>query len=443
MNDENKKLLEDAIEYHTKDGVFGKMSTLITKPCKTQKDLSLAYTPGVGMVCLEIAKNKKDVWKYTNRGNSVAVLSDGSAVLGLGDIGPEAGYPVMEGKSVLFKNFANIDAMGICIDCRDENGKTDPKQIIKFAKQIAPTFGGINLEDIKAPECFEVEEFLIENLDIPVFHDDQHGTAIITLAGLKNALKIVGKKIDEIRCVFLGAGAAGIATANLYLEAGVRRENIIMCDSRGVINKKREGINKYKKKFMTDENLSTLEDAMKGADVFVGVSAKDLLTEDMIKSMAKDSIIFAMANPWPEIMPDLAKKAGARIVGTGRSDFTNQINNVLGFPGIFRGVLDTNSKKINVEMKIAAANALAKIANEKIDKETMKALKIGYVKDFENGIFDGDNPLKEDFIIPKPLDIRVVPRVARFVAEAAMKTGVAEKEINDLDKYENDLKNFF
>jgi malate dehydrogenase (oxaloacetate-decarboxylating)(NADP+) len=367
----------------------------------------------------------------------VTVLSEGSAVLGLGDIGPEAGYPVMEGKGVLFKRFADVDVFPLCVDSRKENGKTDIELFIKIAKSLQPTFGGINLEDIKAPECFEIEERLIEEMNIPVFHDDQHGTAIITLAGLLNGLKLAGKKIEETKCVFVGAGAAGIATAKLYLEAGVQKENLILCDSKGVIYKGREeGMNPQKEEFAAETEKRTLAEAMQGADVFVGVSSKNLVTPEMVKSMADKSIIFAMANPWPEIMPEDAKAAGGFIVGTGRSDFPNQVNNVLGFPGIFRGTLDVRSQKINVEMKIAAAHALAELANEEIPAEIKDFLSKAYAKDASNGVFDGENPLKTDYVIPKPLDTRVVPRVARAVAEAAMKTGVAEKPVEDLDAYE-------
>ena len=440
MSDSNSELTKKAIEYHTRDGRFGKIETALTKPCDSQEDLSLAYTPGVGMVCLEIDKNKDDVYRYTNKGNLVAVLSEGSAVLGLGDIGPEAGYPVMEGKGVLFKKFADVDVFPLCVNARQENGKTDVEKMITIAKSLEPTFGGINLEDIKAPECFEIEKRLIEEMDIPVFHDDQHGTAIITLAGLLNGIKLANKKIEEIKCVFVGAGAAGIATAKLYLEAGVKKENLTLCDSRGVIYQGREeGMNPQKKEFAIKTEARTLEDAMKNADVFVGVSSKDLVNKEMVKSMAEKSIIFAMANPWPEIMPEDAKEAGGFIVGTGRSDFPNQVNNVLGFPGIFRGTLDVRAKKINVEMKIAAANALAKLANEKIPAEIKTSLSQAYEKDASNGVFDGENPLKADYVIPKPLDPRVVPRVARAVAQAAIETGVAEKPIEDLENYEKEV----
>jgi malate dehydrogenase (oxaloacetate-decarboxylating)(NADP+) len=437
MSDQKDELTQKAIEYHGRDGKPGKIEMGLTKPCESQEDLSLAYTPGVAMVCLEIDKNKEDVYKYTNKGNLVTVLSEGSAVLGLGDIGPEAGYPVMEGKGVLFKKFADVDVFPLCVNARKEDGKTDIEGMIKIAKSLEPTFGGINLEDIKAPECFEIEERLIEEMNIPVFHDDQHGTAIITLAGLLNGLKLAEKKIEEAKCVFVGAGAAGIATARLYLEAGVKKENLTLCDSKGVIYQGREeGMNPQKTEFAVETDARTLEDAMQGADVFVGVSSKDLVTKEMVSSMAEKSILFAMANPWPEIMPTDAKEAGGFIVGTGRSDFPNQVNNVLGFPGIFRGTLDVRSQKINVEMKIAAANALSELANEEIPAGIKEFLSKAYENDAANGVFDGENPLKADYIIPKPLDPRVVPRVARAVAEAAMATGVAEKPVDDLDAYE-------
>ncbi|MFH1375843.1 MAG: malic enzyme-like NAD(P)-binding protein [Patescibacteria group bacterium] len=437
---DNDELTKKAIAYHTLGGKPGKIGTVFTKPFETQEDLSLAYTPGVGMVCLEIAKNKEDVYKYTNKGNLVTVLTEGTAVLGLGDIGPEAGYPVMEGKGVLFKKFADVDVFPLCLDCRKEDGSTDVEKFIEIAKSLQPTFGGINLEDIKAPECFEIEERLIEEMNIPIFHDDQHGTAIITLGGLLSSLQLAEKKIDEVNCVFVGAGAAGIATAKLFVSAGVKKENITLCDSKGVIySGRKEGMNPQKEEFAVETAARTLADAMKGADVFVGVSSKDLVTKEMVSSMAAKSIIFAMANPWPEILPQDAKDAGGFIVGTGRSDFSNQVNNVLGFPGLFRGTLDVRSTKINVEMKLAAAQALADLTQEEIPADVKKYLSGAYPEDAKKGMFDGENPLKTDYIIPKPLDPRVVPRVARAVAQAAMETGVAEKPIKDLEQYEKDV----
>ena len=438
---EKQELTQKAIAYHTQGGKPGKIEMKLSKPCQTQEDLSLAYTPGVGMVCLEIDKDKENVYRYTNKGNLVTVLSEGSAVLGLGDIGPEASYPVMEGKGVLFKNFADVDVFPLCINARNEDGKTDVEKVIEISKAVEPTYGGINLEDIKAPECFEIEERLIEELDIPVFHDDQHGTAIITLAAVINGCQLTGKKMEDLKCVFVGAGAAGIATAKLFLSGGVLKENIAMCDSKGVIYQGRtENMNKYKEEFALDTEMRTLEEAMQGADVFVGVSYRNLLNKEMVSSMAEKSMIFAMANPWPEIMPQDAKDAGGFIVGTGRSDFPNQVNNVLGFPGIFRGALDVMSKTISHEMKIAASRALAEIAQEEIPTDIKKLLEGAYPEDAANGLFDGDNPLKPDYVIPKPLDSRVVPRVAKYVAKAAMDTGVARKSIDDLEKYEEEVR---
>ncbi|HLC99209.1 MAG TPA: malic enzyme-like NAD(P)-binding protein [Candidatus Nanoarchaeia archaeon] len=356
-------------------------------PLKTKEDLSIAYTPGVAEPCKEIAKNKSLVYEYTAKGNLVAVVTDGTAVLGLGDIGPEAAMPVMEGKAVLFKEFGDVDAFPICLATKDVD------KIVETVKMISPGFGGINLEDISAPRCFEVEERLKKELDIPVFHDDQHGTAIVVLAGLLNALKIVKKRIENIKIVFNGAGAAGIAVARLLKDSGAK--HIIMCDTKGVIYKgRKEGMNKYKEEFAVDASATdarTLAEAMKGADIFIGVSAAGAVTKDMAKSMNKDSIIFAMANPVPEIMPDEAKKAGARIVATGRSDFPNQINNVLAFPGVFRGVLDVRAKDITEKMKIAAAHAIA-----------------GCV----------ENP-SEEMIIPNALDREVAKKVAEAVRKAA------------------------
>lgn len=352
-------------------------------PLKTKEDLSIAYTPGVAEPCKEIAKDKSKVYEYTSKGNLVAVVTDGTAVLGLGDIGPEAAMPVMEGKAVLFKEFGDVDAFPICLATKDVD------KIVETIKLISPGFGGINLEDISAPRCFEIEERLKKELDIPVFHDDQHGTAIVVLAGLMNALKIVKKKMENVKIVFNGAGAAGIAVAKMLKNAGAK--NIIMCDTKGVIYKGRaEGMNKYKEEFAAETDSRTLADAMKGADVFIGVSVAGAVTKDMAKSMNKDSIIFAMANPVPEIMPDEAKKAGARIVATGRSDFPNQINNVLAFPGVFRGALDAKAKQITEKMKLAAAKALA----EMVEKPT------------------------EEKIIPSPFDKGVAKKVAEAVKGA-------------------------
>jgi malate dehydrogenase (oxaloacetate-decarboxylating) len=374
----------------------GKIEVVTTVPVKTKDDLSLAYTPGVAAPCLEIQKDVNKSYDLTRRANLVLVVTDGSAVLGLGDIGPEAGMPVMEGKCVLFKAFGGVDAFPLCIKSHDVD------EIVNTIYLISGSFGGVNLEDIAAPRCFEIEKKLKEKCDIPIFHDDQHGTAVITLAGLTNALKIVGKKLDEIKVVMSGAGAASVAISKLLISAGVK--NLTMCDRRGAIYKGRpEGMNPVKEEMaqITNPDMikGSLADALKGADVFIGVSAPGLVTKDMVRSMNKDAIIFACANPTPEIFPDEAKEAGAAVVATGRSDFPNQINNVLAFPGIFRGALDVRASDINEEMKIAAANALAGLVSE--------------------------DELNADYIIPAAFDERVAPAVAKAVAEAARKSGVA------------------
>ena len=374
----------------------GKIEVITTVPVKTKDDLSLAYTPGVAAPCLEIQKDVNKSYDLTRRANLVLVVTDGSAVLGLGDIGPEAGMPVMEGKCVLFKAFGGVDAFPLCIKSHDVD------EIVNTIYLISGSFGGVNLEDIAAPRCFEIEKKLKEKCDIPIFHDDQHGTAVITLAGLTNALKIVGKKLDEIKVVMSGAGAASVAISKLLISAGVK--NLTMCDRRGAIYKGRpEGMNPVKEEMaqITNPDMikGSLADALKGADVFIGVSAPGLVTKDMVRSMNKDAIIFACANPTPEIFPDEAKEAGAAVVATGRSDFPNQINNVLAFPGIFRGALDVRASDINEEMKIAAANALAGLVSE--------------------------DELNADYIIPAAFDERVAPAVAKAVAEAARKSGVA------------------
>ncbi|MBI2521481.1 MAG: NADP-dependent malic enzyme [Bdellovibrio sp.] len=407
-----------ALDYHSQ-GRPGKIEVRSTKPFATSSDLSLAYTPGVAAPCLEIAKNSEDAYKYTAKGNLVAVVSNGTAVLGLGDIGALAGKPVMEGKGILFKRFADIDVFDIEI-----NAPTI-EEMVNTVKALEPTFGGINLEDIKAPECFEVERILIEKMNIPVFHDDQHGTAIIASAGFLNALEITKRKISEVKCVFSGAGAAAIACAKLFIHLGVRRENLIMCDSQGAIYQGRtKGMNKYKDEFAVNTYARTLADAFKGADVFIGCSAKGLVSQDMIKSMAKDPIVFAMANPDPEIYPDevLAVRKDA-IVATGRSDFPNQVNNVLGFPFIFRGALDVRATQINMEMKLAAVRALAALAKEDVPDE----VKIAY---------GGENfTFGRNYLIPKPFDRRVLTRVAPAVARAAMESGVAKNPIKDFTEY--------
>ena len=417
---------QDALDYHSQ-GRRGKIEVVSTKPCATQHDLSLAYTPGVAIPCLEIAANPADGYKYTAKGNLVAVVSNGTAVLGLGDIGPLAGKPVMEGKGVLFKKFADVDVFDIELDTKD------PEEIIRIVRALEPTFGGINLEDIKAPECFHIEEELKKTMTIPVFHDDQHGTAIISGAGLLNALEIVGKKIDAVKVVFSGAGAAGIACAKFYITLGVKRENLILCDTKGVVYKgRKEGMNPYKDYFAVDTECRTLADAMKGADVFAGVSVKGVVTKEMVRSMAKDPIIFAMANPDPEITYEDA--VGARkdvIMATGRSDYPNQVNNVLGFPFIFRGALDCMATAINDEMKLAASHALARLAKEDVPDSVIKAY--------------GGERLKfgRNYIIPKPLDPRVLLWEAPAVAKAAMQSGVARKPIEDLDAYRDALESRF
>ena len=429
-------LKESSLEYHAKP-VPGKISVETTKPCKTQDDLSMAYTPGVASPCLAIKDNPEDVWQYTSKGNLVAVVSDGTAVLGLGNIGPAAGLPVMEGKDVLFKRFADIDAVPRWVGgVGKENGRTDAAKLIEFTEKLEPTFGGINLEDIGSPACFEVEQTLKKRMNIPVFHDDQHGTAIISLAALLNALDLVGKKIEDCRFVVSGAGAAGISCSEFYISAGARRENFLMLDSKGVITKDRPGLTPEKARFAADTDRRTLADALKGADVFLGLSVGNCVTPEMVKSMAPGAVIFAMANPVPEIFPADAWAAGAAVVGTGRTDFPNQINNVLGFPGIFRGALDVRATDITESMKLAASRALAELAREAVPADALEVLKEAYPKDYADGMFNGENPLKNTYVIPKPFDIRVVPRVARYVAEAAMKEGVAGVEISDLAAYE-------
>jgi malate dehydrogenase (oxaloacetate-decarboxylating)(NADP+) len=412
---------EDALLYHSR-GRHGKIEVIPTKPYSTQFDLSLAYTPGVAYPCLEIEKNPEDVYNYTAKGNLVAVISNGTAVLGLGDIGTLAGKPVMEGKGLLFKVFADVDVFDI------EVNEKDPKKLIEFCRQIAPTFGGINLEDIKAPECFEVETELKKMLDIPVFHDDQHGTAIISAAGLLNSLEISGKKIEDLKMVVCGAGAAAISCSRLYVSLGVRRENIVMADSKGIINKKRKDLNKYKQEFITGRDLDTLEQAVKGADLFLGLSAACTMSKDMLASMAKDPIVFAMANPFPEIsFEDAMSTRNDLIFATGRSDYPNQINNVLGFPFIFRGALDVRASTINEEMKLAASKSLAALAKEPVPDSVLKAYNV------EKLVFG------KEYIIPKPVDPRLISCIAPAVAKAAMDSGVAKYPITDWDAYKKSL----
>ncbi|NLF94400.1 MAG: hypothetical protein GX564_10995 [Oligosphaeraceae bacterium] len=425
----------EALNYHRLP-VPGKLHVVASKPCETQQDLSLAYTPGVAKPCLEIKSHPATVYDYTGKGNTVAVVSDGTAVLGLGNIGPAAGLPVMEGKCVLFKRFADIDAMPLCVqNVFTADGRTDADKLIELTAALEPTFGGINLEDIAAPACFKVETTLKQRMGIPVFHDDQHGTAIISLAALLNAVKLNGKKLSDLQVVVNGAGAAGLACANFYILAGVKRENVVICDSKGVVNKQNAS-NAAKMALATDRDCRTLAEAMRGADVFLGCSTGNCVTPEMIASMNREAIVFAMANPVPEIMPDLALQAGAFVVGTGRTDFPNQINNVLGFPGIFRGALDARALDITDAMKLAASSALAEIACQEIPADCLETLQTAYPADAAAGMFTGKNPLKASYVIPKPFDARVVPHVARKVAEAAMRTGVAQQQISDLDQYE-------
>lgn len=384
---------EESLKLHEEK--VGKIEVISKVKVRTREDLSLAYTPGVAEPCRKIHENEENVYKYTSKGNLVAVVTDGTAVLGLGDIGPKAGLPVMEGKAILFKEFAGVDAFPICLATKDVD------EIVRTVKLIAPGFGGINLEDIGAPRCFEIEEKLKKELDIPVFHDDQHGTAIVVLAGLINALKVVGKKIEDVKVVVNGAGAAGTAIAKLLLSSGVK--NLIACDRVGILYRDIENVDDAKKelaKVTNPDNIQgTLADALVGADVFIGVSAPGIVSQDMVRAMNKDSILFAMANPTPEIMPEEAKAAGARVIGTGRSDFPNQVNNVLAFPGIFRGALDVRAKEINEEMKIAAAYAIASMIK--------------------------DEDLNENNVIPYALDRTVADNVAEAIKKAARESGVA------------------
>lgn len=408
---------EKALEYH----IGGKTAIQITKPCESVEDLSLAYSPGVAEPCKEIHKNSELAYKYTNKSNLVAVISNGTAVLGLGNIGAQAGKPVMEGKAVLFKKFGKIDAFDIEID------ETDPDKFIEICKAIAPTFGGINLEDIKAPECFYIEKRLKAETKIPVMHDDQHGTAIITSAGLLNAVKISGKKIEDVKIVVSGSGAAGIACARMYKTLGVK--NVIMVDSKGVIYEGRENLSPEKMEFAIKTDARTLSDAMKNADMFLGLSKAGIVSKDMVKSMAKNPIVFALANPDPEISPkDVKDTRNDAIIGTGRSDYPNQINNILGFPYIFRGALDVKSTNITENMKMAAAKALAELAREPVSDKVKKI--VGNDK-LEFGI---------NYVIPNPFDERVFSRVALAVAKAAIEDGVALIKDFDLKKYKERLE---
>ena len=419
MNNMDKK---QALHYHAM-GRPGKIEVVPTKPHSTQYDLSLAYSPGVAEPCLEIQKNQIDAYKYTAKSNLVAVISNGTAVLGLGDIGALSGKPVMEGKGLLFKIFADIDVFDIELDTKDVD------KFIETVKMISPTFGGINLEDIKAPECFEIERRLKKELDIPVMHDDQHGTAIISAAGLLNALELNGKKIDTIRVVVNGAGAAAISCARLYKALGVKKENMIMCDSKGVIYTGRAGLNAEKEEFAVETSARTLTEALVGADMFLGLSVADILNEEMIQSMAKDPIVFALANPNPEISYEKAIHSRPDIIfATGRSDYPNQINNVLGFPYIFRGAVDVQARSINEEMKLAATYALAELTKEPVPENVKMAYN------------DPSIAFGRNYIIPKPLDTRLISRIAPAVAKAAIESGVARTEIEDWDAYRDQLE---
>ncbi len=414
---------QEALDYHS-SGRKGKIEVITTKPCSTSRDLSLAYSPGVAEPCLEIEKNPDDAFKYTAKGNLVGVISNGTAVLGLGDIGALASKPVMEGKGTLFKTFADIDVFDIEIDTKD------PDELIRTVKLLEPTFGGINLEDIKGPECFYIEEKLKEQMNIPVFHDDQHGTAIIAVAGMMNALEVVGKQIAETKIVINGAGAAGIACANLAISMGIDKDKVILCDSKGVIYKGRTaGMNEYKERLAAQTDARSLADALVDADIFFGVSVKGALTPEMLRSMAKDPIVFAMANPDPEITPEEARAVREDvIIGSGRSDYPNQVNNVLCFPFLFRGALDTHAKTINDEMKLAAVHALADLAKLDVPDSVRRAYAGEEIK------------FGRSYIIPKPFDPRVLLHVAPAVAKAAMDSGVARKPIDDMEKYVEELE---
>lgn len=413
---------KEALNYH-EEGRPGKIEIVPTKPYSTQKDLSLAYSPGVAYPSLEIEKDPEDVYKYTDRGNLVGVLSNGTAVLGLGDVGPLAGKPVMEGKALLFKIFAGIDAFDIEIDAKEVD------KFVEVAKAISPTFGGINLEDIKAPECFEIERRLIDECKIPIMHDDQHGTAIISAAALINAVEIQGKKMEEIKLVVNGAGAAAISCTRLYCRLGVKKENVVLCDSKGVVHLRRESLNETKREFATLREIETLAEALIGADVFIGLSVGNIVTPEMVKTMADKPIVFALANPDPEIPYEKAISAVPDIiVATGRSDYPNQVNNVLGFPYIFRGALDCEASRINEEMKIAAVYAIAKIARMPVPPE----VELAYEK--------CDIKFGRDYILPKPFDHRLLLEVSPAVVKAAMESGVARKPVSDWAHYRSYLQ---
>ena len=414
---------EMALAYHKNNGRPGKIEIEPTVPYSSQSDLSLAYSPGVAYPCTEIEANQHDAYEYTNKGNLVAVISNGTAVLGLGDIGALAGKPVMEGKALLFKIFSGLDCFDIEVD------EKDPEKFIQVVKAIAPTFGGINLEDIKAPQCFEIERRLKEECNIPVMHDDQHGTAIISAAGLLNALEIQGKKIDEVKLVVNGAGAAAVSCTRLYIALGIKKENVVMCDSKGVLNRKRTGLNPQKQEFVTDRDIDTLAEAMVGADVFLGLSVKDVVTPEMLLTMAPKPIVFALANPDPEIDYNTAVQTRDDIImATGRSDYPNQINNVLGFPYIFRGALDCGATAINEEMKHAAVYAIAELAKQPVPSVVNAAYEMEGLK------------FGKEYILPKALDPRLITTVSPAVARAAMESGVATRPITDWDAYRSRLR---
>jgi len=411
-----------ALAYHEMNGRPGKTEVLPTKPCTTAEELSLAYSPGVAHPVLEIDDNEENVYRYTDKGNLVAVISNGTAILGLGDRGALASKPVMEGKGVLFKRFADIDVFDIELDTKD------PRKIIEIVRILQPTFGGVNLEDIGAPDCFEIERTLIEECDIPIFHDDQHGTAIICTAGVINAAELTGRRLEESKVVFNGAGAAGISCGKMFIDAGVKKENILMCDSKGVIGDNRPKLSEEKTLFSTDRPERTLAEAVKGSDVFIGLSVRDVLSPDMLLTMNKNPIVFAMANPNPEIAYPLAKETRNDVImGTGRSDYPNQVNNVLGFPFIFRGALDVRSSKISEGMKMAAAMALAALAKEPVPDEVRRA----YGRDFSFG---------PEYVVPKPFDPRVIEWEAVAVAKAACAEGLAAKPITDWEGYAATLR---
>ncbi len=418
----SKVTKELALDYH-REGKPGKIEVVPTVPYSSMQDLALAYSPGVAYPCLEIEKNPADAYEYTNKGNLIAVISNGTAVLGLGDIGALAGKPVMEGKALLFKIFAGLD----CFDI--EVNEKDPKKFIEIVKALAPTFGGINLEDIKAPECFEIEQRLKEECNIPVMHDDQHGTAIISAAGLINALEIQGKNIGDVKLVVNGAGAAAVSCTRLYIALGVKKENVVMCDSKGVINRSRKGLNSQKEEFATDRDINTLAEAMVGADVFLGLSVKDVVTTEMVQSMAEKPIVFALANPDPEISYEAAMASRPDLIfATGRSDYPNQINNVLGFPYIFRGALDAGATAINETMKLAAVKAIADLAKEPVPSVVNAAYGMSNLK------------FGRDYILPKPLDPRLITAVSPAVARGAMESGVARRPITDWEAYNEKLR---